>query len=1090
MFFEQRLLKNCADREIIFWVLFVMFINDVTMAFILALMGRYSLKAMVSILFAETMVLFFTILKSKIKIHRYKISSFISGINVKVGVVLIVASMLYFLFPTEYLWARRDPALYVLNGVNIAKSGGMEFEENTFIRENYEEIQNFTDITYRGFYSDFLEGDEEEPGHLTSQFLHYFSSALAIGYSLAGLQGLFAVNSVIALFCLIAVYYFCKQIFNKNVAFLSILFLACCPAQLWCARIPQTELLYQLFYVVGTYMMCVSLLKEKPVNGFFSGVLIGFIGLNRMDSYVLGIGIFCSAIYFIIFEKTKFRTAIGISFGYIMSSFISIIYTYTYSPYYFIEHWDVGVLKLLAYANVSLVIIEVLAIVMIRLVKVDYNRFNIIRKIADDGLIRSLFFLILSLGFVALYEIRPLLQKGINVDWDFNQRSFVEFCWYTSILTILFFFVGIWKIICKYSNVSKYFVFLATGLSSLIIYLYKPAIAPDHIWASRRWVSVCFVFVFIVAAYGIEEVRKKIDKSSKGYGYISKMVSVAICFFLLFQCRGFIFTPMLHEMQGQYEKLAEQLDDDKVYFAEMPHYASVLQYIYDKNVIVLDENGIDSLEKYIQDNEQPIYYIGSDVDIFGDEFSLKLLYEGEIRGTYLVQKNAEYASKTYMVGNATNLYEVWLSDMDKVEDITAFSNRNIKVQYLSEKQDLIDLERLEADLYGASTIFSGTKYCKYKIDRAIKGTYEINISKNKEVSFGFDKFIFTNDNGEVLHYGDLGNEIQFSFSCSDLADFYLYVYGSHDSNLIKEDQKDLYRVECKYLTNQYDFLWERPKECAELASIISEYGDTVEIVYENKESNFCQFTKMDTLMNYLNRNVEVTKQIEAEEKNNDELRILITEYDAMYIWELLPQYTIIGATGNYVVLVSTPLVADIEAQSLMSKDEWIRLDLFESEERDTISTGRYILQCGNVENIYYVDGNSVVSTEVFSVSNPEKCWVKKDMTKLQDVEAIINCYVLLLGRQPSVAECEGWQKILDDGVSITEMIKMFTGSDEFKRHSSMDAEKFIKAVYQILYKRKPSQKEITYYKKSLNKYDNYEIVVDWIAKDGKENDKL
>ena len=41
MFFEQRLLKNCADREIIFWVLFVMFINDVTMAFILALIDVY-----------------------------------------------------------------------------------------------------------------------------------------------------------------------------------------------------------------------------------------------------------------------------------------------------------------------------------------------------------------------------------------------------------------------------------------------------------------------------------------------------------------------------------------------------------------------------------------------------------------------------------------------------------------------------------------------------------------------------------------------------------------------------------------------------------------------------------------------------------------------------------------------------------------------------------------------------------------------------------------------------------------------------------------------------------------------------------------
>ena len=68
-------------------------------------------------------------------------------------------------------------------------------------------------------------------------------------------------------------------------------------------------------------------------------------------------------------------------------------------------------------------------------------------------------------------------------------------------------------------------------------------------------------------------------------------------------------------MDEQYEKAAEQLEDDKIYLTTNTSLAGSYRFLYGKNVFLLkDMQG--ELQKYLQDHE--VYYIGNvgELDLF------------------------------------------------------------------------------------------------------------------------------------------------------------------------------------------------------------------------------------------------------------------------------------------------------------------------------------------------------------------------------------------------------------------------------------------------------------------------------------------
>lgn len=1015
-----------AGRELLFFCTVFTFINNMSLAFILGLLNLYSLHNLVYILIIETATLGLFVYKSKVKIS-FSLKELFSQINIIMCVVLIFAGVLYLTFPTEYLWARRDPALYVINGVNMAETGGMDFAEDDFIKENYEDIEFFTDITYRGFYSTYLEGDSEEPGKLISQFLHYFSAALAIGYSLAGFTGLFAVNGIIGIFCLGSAYYLSKYLFTRKTSTVLGIFLLLNPAQLWCARIPQTELLYQLFYVLSVYMMIVALKQKREWLAFFSGITMGIIGLNRIDAYIVGIGVLFMCTCFILWEKGRYKTSIAISTGYILAAVVSIIYTYVKSPYYFSEHWDMGVLSMLLYTLALIFVINLSAIFLKNLSRWSIEKYNIVKLIIEKKILRVIFFFSLIALFLAVYFIRPLFQRGINVDWDFTQRALVEFCWYISIVMVPCFFIGLNFILKSYTKVLTLFPLLITGFASIIVYIYKPGIAPDHIWASRRWVSVCFVFVLMIGAYGIERIENQLTYKKAGKILGLSITAIISCIFV-YRCRSFLFISMLSEMQEQYEELAENLDDDTVYFADSALYANILKNIYHKEVLVFNENGMDQLYEYIIESEKPIYYIGKDTSAFGDEFSLKLMYSGAVKGTYLVQKNGEYPTQTMLTGQTTNVYEVWVTDMDKIEDISNFIERKWKFYfnpvYNKEDRCLQKLQNKEPD-----TVYN------FEARNLVKGSYRFDLDMDlvtRETGV-LGSVILKNEYGNVLCSTSLSSNsenksfVTMNFSCSDNENLYLEI------RLTDEAQVKINDIGCVYIENVYDFLWDKPVEKNQIMQYVWNVRPDIE---------------------------DISSALEA-------ASFYIAPLRDVDIWELVNDYDIIGRTENYVIAYKKSDNMDIDILSDLSSNGAVKADFFKNYANNNLTIGKYIIKYEDREEVYYCDKPQQFIEKI--QYREDILWIKKDSSS--EAAAIIKCYNLLLGRSGNDEDYKNWEAFLiqnDNNVAL--MTEKFFESEEFKNRK-MSSEEIIESIFDILYNQYPSQRQLYDYTDLLEKND-------------------
>lgn len=631
----------------------ISFYECIIFTFIFALCDVYTFSLLTITLAIKNFILIFIIIQNKNKLKKIKLEW---NCNFILVILIVVCFLLYFCFSTEYLWGRRDPIMYVIKGIEIAKNGGVKHATDEFLNQNYVEIKGFVDLTYRGIYSDFMQGYSSLPGDISFQFLDFFPALLAIGYSMAGLDGLFRINSLTAIFCILAIYFLGKRFFGRKAGTIAAIFLALNPAQMWSARITQTELLYQLNWLIGANLFGIGWKNKSKSTMLISGCFIGLIGLNRIDSYILGIGLFGVSIYCNFFVANRRKIVFSMAMGYFTTASISFLYSCIFSFYYIKEHWDIGVMSMLIICNVVFAILCITTYVIKEQIYSRISKYNFIANICDSKMGRIV--VCWSLFWITrlLYYARPLRQKGNDYDWDFNQRSFKELCWYTSILAILFAILGVYHIMKERQTRKQLLGFLAMGASSLIVYVWRPAVAPDHLWASRRWISVCIPFILLLAAYGIEQVSSYFSKRKEKA--ILLLTTISISVFFLYQCRLFLFTPMLYEMQGQYEDLTSHMSKGEIYYAQESMFGSVLRFVYDQNVFIIKKDSTEDLKNYLESSGDTIYYIG-DINIFEGILQYEEIYNGEIKGTYIYQTDKEYPEKLTKTGGATNIYKLY-----------------------------------------------------------------------------------------------------------------------------------------------------------------------------------------------------------------------------------------------------------------------------------------------------------------------------------------------------------------------------------------------------------------------------------------------
>ena len=195
---------------------------------------------------------------------------------------------------------------------------------------------------------------------------------------------------------------------------------------------------------------------------------------------------------------------------------------------------------------------------------------------------------------------------------------------------------------------------------------------------SRRWIFVCIPFVLMMAAYGISRLQPS-KQERRGSSVIQGGLALLITGMLLIRSAAFLTEKMYDGMDKQYEKAAEQLDDDKIYLTTNTSLAGSYRFLYGKNVFLLkDVRG--ALQEYLQDHE--VYYIGNvgELDLFhvqAEEFSEQI-----IQGTFLEKTTEHFPRALDTEEINASVYRLRAADRTEIEvpmslfTIAAGSTRN------------------------------------------------------------------------------------------------------------------------------------------------------------------------------------------------------------------------------------------------------------------------------------------------------------------------------------------------------------------------------------------------------------------------------
>jgi len=758
------IIEDRYERVTIAFSLFIIVLSFLSL--VLVIFNQYSLKNILIFLVLLCIMLFIYAFKAGLaglNIGRLKFN--LDFKNIIVAIILLALIGLYMGFPTQYILGGRDPGLYLNFGVHIAQTGGLNLND-PLLNELHVILGDSLRLGYPGIYSGFARGLTEDPATLIPQFMHLFPALIANGYSLFGMEGLLRFNGFIGVLLVLVIYFFTKRISNQYAAIIAAIVVALNPAQIWNVRITLTETFSALIYFTALILLVIAYKKDSRLLFSLSGLIFGIGCFNRVDSYILGIAVLMVAAASFLCNKKIFMY---FCITYFICEILSILYGYYYSYPYFYDLWTRGMLFKLFLLHIVALIIFLMAYV--------FAKFKLLTDF-DISLLRSekLHKYIIYLGIfflIFLYLIRPAISVYIfNVSPDdynyFKAFSFVQFSWYMPLFITMFSVFGLFVLL---KDMQKgYLLFLIAGFIAVAGYFYDPSITPDHIWASRRWVSISMPTLAILSSIGIANIRiKALSQKS--------IVCILIIFYVLFsfdKSSPFFLKSMLNNYEKDYRNLSSNISGQSLVLTNNAWIASPLKLIYEKNAYLFSFKD-DFDFKQLLEKFNVVLAIDESKGIISNLFTqqVKVLDKGvfPIRGQYLEKVKNDFPSKLYDRTMNINLYKIEESKGDS--EFIFYASNNLFYNQIGERQgrNLVSNGEEGFLIYGP--------YCNLPA-----GNYKLII--DGEVILGDNKIGFVdvcyNKGQDVIISKDISTQDAFpvsvNFQVGDVEDveFRLYIY--------------------------------------------------------------------------------------------------------------------------------------------------------------------------------------------------------------------------------------------------------------------------------------------------------------------------
>ena len=690
-------------------------------------------------------------------------------------VSLILTSTILF-FQPYFPEVGLDSIIIISHAVNIAKTGS-----NVAFDPLIEEVgTEFRDVIYHKYkrYAHYGFQNLEFPGYgfyynnnsnfILFQYFDFYPILLSIIYSVLGLEFFLYFTPFIATVSLISVYFLTRRLFGDLIAFISLILLQLNFAQIFFARYPGAEILFQMLVFTGLYALHMWLHFNRSFFAFLSALSFGTLVLVRPDFPLIypAIVILLSVM---MFSKNPKKGFIIFYATFFLVNVASIIYIYKFDLPYFLDqipHFLRSNTNLLISLLIMPTLLPVLFFIPIKKLnpRINPNRTKIIFELVT---------FLVFLSFIFAYFLRP------QIEVNFNKIITIYLLEYSlSQIGLVFGIFGIASLLHSFQKLEEskkltIIVFILIGISYTAFYLEQLRNQSIFFpWPYRRYITVIIPFFTILISYTLckfYELRKNV-RDSKFIFYIlifflvsysistsvnyasdfSKKFSMTTLDFEAFSLsKNFIFESKNVELSNLIANESIAVFPQKSYVIR----GIILKYIYDKNVIVLPEESKKAavlFKKWAEEGKN-VLIIDPTTSFMKTLVSLGVSYEPvcSSMNVFRLKKSDEYILED------PSPYNVVEKDLTKILNINCIPKLSLYQHPISnENRSLIIFENVKIP-ENAKLKFSIALHPQvWNPNKGDGVVFEVFIEHNGEKEKIFSKYIDPKNNPEERKWND------------------------------------------------------------------------------------------------------------------------------------------------------------------------------------------------------------------------------------------------------------------------------------------------------------------------------------------------
>lgn len=431
-------------------------------------------------------------------------------------VVAFTVTGLNVAFPGEHLLTGRDAATYGNTAVWLANQGELIVDAR---------VGPFDDSGLRveapGFY------EIRDDGRLFPQFVHTLPVLMATAADLGDLNAMFVVNPLIGALALLVYFAFASRFVRPWLALASQVALAGSLVFIYFVRAPFTEVLALTFAFGGLWVLSTSRDGRDTTAAALGGLLLGAVTLARIDGLVLLLPV---TFYGLLMERSadadKVAAARALRMGFLPPVVLALSDVALIAPYYFAIVLQQLVAIVAAYA------VLLVADTLFR--RVTPRGALAWLRARREGLAVAFAVTIVLLGAFA-YFVRPWLaaptaawpyelatlqaREGLPIEpaRTYAEQSMRWIGWYLGPVSLVAGLSG-WALLAHAvmrGRARRMAPFLLLFSTVTLVYLWRPSINPDHLWAMRRFLPLTLPGWLFLAGWFLDRTLDLAKRSER-----------------------------------------------------------------------------------------------------------------------------------------------------------------------------------------------------------------------------------------------------------------------------------------------------------------------------------------------------------------------------------------------------------------------------------------------------------------------------------------------------------------------------------------------------------------------------------------------